>query len=192
LALGDFFRDAGSTVDKAEKFGRETIDKGSKFLDKVSKGSDFFNRQAKGFYDSFDYDDRKAVSGEAKALHPNSFAQFTPAKIIGVSRVPVHTAKGIRYIYNHRNTAVEAWKKLNSAKKNISNLKPSLKKPQIKGKNPFPLATAQLKKSPRVAGTATGIGLSAMFSQDMTQTTSSTDSGDWIPARKRKKQVQWI
>jgi len=188
--IGGWIENFGKSVGAVEDTARKTYDQ---TRDNLVSHADRFDKhvgqQVEGLIESFDYDDREAISGEARALHPNSFAQFTPAKIIGVSRIPGHIATGGRWLYNHRGTITKPWNKLNNLNQNLKNSRlGKVSKPR----NPLPRTTAQLKKSPRVTGTATGTIIGTILAGNITnQKQDSNGESDWIHARKQKRHNLW-
>lgn len=203
ISSGDFFRDIGAQVDNFEDAVSRGIEQSEDFVRKSTDVSEELQDQAVGFHNSWFFEhSENPVSGEAFAFHPNNFAGFTPLRFIGVTRIPETTAKVGRFIFDHR-------KGITGAISRTKNLK--LKFPKMNGKvsksgrkisarikkvkNPLPKTTARLKKSPRVAGTATGIAVSTVFTgTSMTQTETSEEdlAGIFVPRKKRRGVSRWV
>jgi len=178
-----FFGDLGKAVDSGLEKGQNIAKSGIKKIEGFNKE---LGSQAEGFYNSFDYDDRAEVMGEAKAIHPNAFLQFTPLKWIGASRLPVLGSRVAKGIYDRRGQIKTGWKKLNKVKG------------AIPGKNPLPLTTKAIKKfrnKDKAAGILSGTAIASMINSGVgTQTNRGEAGSDWIPARKKKRTEvsRWI
>lgn len=79
--------------------GQRAIDSFEKFATtEIDKRFGGIGTQLRGFSDSFAYDERNSISGEAKPLHPNMVAGLTPIRFIGVTRVPLLGAKVVQKV----------------------------------------------------------------------------------------------
>lgn len=168
-------------ADGGEQFVKESVGR----IEGV--GSDIIEH-AESFYNSFEFDQRPAVDGEAKAIHPNMFAEFTGLKFIGVTRLPLLGASGIAKAVDGGKVLKEGltkgiqWIRQNG--KNFKNLSDGNNLPKITNprniKNPMPQTSKALKESPRVAGTATGIAISTLVTTLLDSATSgvSKPSGE--------------
>lgn len=87
----------GNEIDRYISEGAKAYDSFEKTAEdissKVRTGLGSISSQLGGLYDSFGYDERPAIEGEAKPLHPNMVAGFTPLRFIGVTRLPLLGAK---------------------------------------------------------------------------------------------------
>lgn len=92
-------KQARNFIDQMESYVIST----SKVFEGMASG---YEKGLKEFDRSINYDDRPSVTGEAKALSPLQFLQFTPVKIVGVTRLPQNVAEAVGYVVKNRNVFI--------------------------------------------------------------------------------------
>lgn len=196
-SIGGWITDFGENVGNVEKdFGQQVSNIKHGINQKLMEAGDLgqeIRKQGRGFLESFEYEQREPIIGEAKALHPNMFAQFTTFKLVGAPTLaPVTAAKIGKYVYQHR-AEIKAWtKKLQnvSSKTSLKNTLTSLKQ-----KNPLPRTTARLKKSPRIAGVMTGLIASSLMNFGQTTQNNHGEMDmitSYLPRKKKVSKERWL
>ena len=188
--VGGIEDDVQYQVSHMERYGQE-----------INNTYDRFVEGAEDFFKSWEYDTRPAVEGQAKAIHPNMFMQFTGLRFVGVTRVP-STAAGIgKAVYDNRKVIKGGVAKAITWTKKVKDMSTSdlgkLKKPS-KPENPFPKTTKALKKNPRVAGTATGVIAGTVIANSLDNATNGrskrqTENEEiFIYSKKKVSRRRWV
>lgn len=79
-------RDIDNAIDQGISYGAKFAGIGEDFKKNYEKFQQDWGR-------AWTYDDREPISGEAKAVNPLQFMQFTPWRFVGVTRAPQLAAK---------------------------------------------------------------------------------------------------
>lgn len=182
------------------------IEYGSKMMGIAEKSYEKFTQE---WNRAWNYDDRPAISGEAKAINPLQFMQFTPWRFVGVSRLPQTAVGAGRALYKAKiPQKVATWKTKiqNLQKPSSSNLRNTLRKTGTKlgagagaamlarqliktGKTTGRTGKAILKdpkKTGGLAGTAMGLALTRKNQQS-----GFLQDEDWTP-RRRVNRRTWL
>ncbi len=166
----------------------------NKFASKGAEAWESFGDQFDKFGKSWFYDTREPVSGEVKGLHPNMFLGLTGLRFIGVTRLPV---LGARVIKGSVPVGKRLWNAGRHTKSNLKSLSSGVSTLKGKVRNPLPKTTAQLKKSPKVAGIITGTVIATIVTTGLDNAMNGAskkqnDELDTFLKRKKVSRARWV